>query len=232
METSATIGKLAEALCKAQAGIVGAKKDAENPFFHSSYADLSSVWDACRPQLTAHGLSVVQTLEPSETKVCVTTMLLHSSGEWIRGSVLLNPVKTDPQAMGSAITYARRYSLAAIVGVCPSDDDDGNGASGKTDPNAQKPPAKPQTPKAPARDTNQTTGEPVKAAGALITDPQRKRMFALAGKAGLSKEASKTLISRYGFESSNDVTKDKYEEICKEIESFIGDDGEPLPTDK
>jgi hypothetical protein len=128
---SESIAKLAEALSKAQGKIKGAAKDTANPFFKSKYADLASVWDACRDQLSAHGLSVIQTTEDSPDGATVITTLSHSSGEWIRGRLTLKPVKNDPQGVGSAITYARRYALAAIVGVAP-EDDDGEAASGRT----------------------------------------------------------------------------------------------------
>lgn len=120
---SESIAALAAALSKTQAAIEGASKDKNNPFFKSKYADLSSVWDACRGPLTDNGLAVVQTTEPNGGSVAIITTLVHSSGEWIRGKLSIKPVKEDPQSIGSAITYARRYALAAIVGVCPEDDD-------------------------------------------------------------------------------------------------------------
>ena len=128
MLKSDNVGELAKALSAAQSQLKGAVRSAENPFFRSRYADLSSVWDACREALTKNGLSVVQTTSFSEIGVPVETTLLHTSGEWIGGTLLVKPVKEDPQAMGSAITYARRYALAAMVGVAP-EDDDGNAAS-------------------------------------------------------------------------------------------------------
>lgn len=129
MEKSETIGKLAEALAKAQGAIQGAIKDQANPYFKSKYADLSSVWDACRKPLSENGLAVVQTTcgyDPDS--VTVETLLTHLSGEWIKSTLTMRPVKADPQGIGSCITYARRYSLAAMVGVAP-EDDDGNAAS-------------------------------------------------------------------------------------------------------
>ena len=123
MNQSETIGKLAEALAKAQGSMEGAKKDSKNPFFKSSYADLESVWTACRRSLCENGLSVVQTTQESERGVCLVTTLLHSSGEWLRGIYPISPAKNDPQGVGSALTYARRYALAALVGVCQTDDD-------------------------------------------------------------------------------------------------------------
>lgn len=131
MEKSETIGELAKALAKAQGAMVGAVKDQANPFFKSKYADLASVWDACRKPLADNGLSVVQTEEfffDNPDLVCVSTILMHESGEWIRGILAVKPVKSDPQAVGSAITYLRRYSLQSMVGVAP-EDDDGNAAS-------------------------------------------------------------------------------------------------------
>jgi len=121
---------LAAALSKAQAQMDGAKKDANNPHFKSKYADLSSVWDACRTALTSHGLSVVQFGEVTEAGMVLTTRLLHDSGEFVEGRIPLLNGKGDMQGLGSALTYARRYGLAAMVGVCP-EDDDGNAASEK-----------------------------------------------------------------------------------------------------
>lgn len=131
MTYSEQINELATALAKAQSQIEGAKKDSTNPHFRSSYADLASVWDACRKPLTANGLSVIQSAENSaEGYYGVTTMLLHTSGQWMRGTLYLKPVKDDPQGAGSALTYARRYSLSAMVGIAP-EDDDANAASAK-----------------------------------------------------------------------------------------------------
>jgi hypothetical protein len=130
-EIKKTIGKLAEALAKAQAKITHAAKDRENPHFKSKYATLASVWDAVREPLTANGLSVVQTVESTQDGafVEVRTHLLHSSGESMESSLKVPVAQRTAQGMGSAITYARRYALAAMVGVAPDDDDDGNAAS-------------------------------------------------------------------------------------------------------
>ena len=123
MEKSDTTGELAKALAIVQSKLEGTKKDGTNPFFKMSYATLASVWDACREPLTSNGLSVVQTFSPHDENLTVDTTLLHSSGEWISGSLTLHLTKNDPQGAGSAITYGRRYSLAAIVGLSPEDDD-------------------------------------------------------------------------------------------------------------
>lgn len=128
---SQSIGKLAGALAKAQGMIRGAVKDSQNPYFKSSYADLASVWDACREALSKCELAVIQTTEPDEKGIVVVTTLAHSSGEWMRGKLRVIPAKNDAQAIGSVITYMRRYALAAMVGIAQVDDD-GNAATGKT----------------------------------------------------------------------------------------------------
>ena len=137
MEMSGTVAKLAEALSKAQGNMKHAIRDANNPFLRSKYADLAAVVDASRPALAENGLSVVQFTQGN----ILHTMLLHSSGEWIRGHIELKPMRQvkdsgwveshDPQSYGSCITYARRYALAAITGVA-TEDDDGNAATGRT----------------------------------------------------------------------------------------------------
>ena len=125
MEKSDTIGELAKALAAVQGKLAGAKKDSENPFFKSKYADLSSVWDSCRKLLADNGLAVVQTCSAGYGRevIRVDTILVHTSGEWISGQLDITPSKNDPQGIGSALTYARRYGLSAIVGVCQEDDD-------------------------------------------------------------------------------------------------------------
>jgi hypothetical protein len=131
VETSEQINEIATALARAQAEIKGAKKDSDNPFFKSTYADLASVREACVPQLTSHGIAVVQSPATREDgSVAVTTTLLHTSGQWMRGTVSAKPKDDGAQALGSVITYLRRYSLAAFAGVAP-EDDDGNAAEGK-----------------------------------------------------------------------------------------------------
>lgn len=118
------IGKLAEALSKAQSSMTEAKEDSKNPFFKSNYADLTSVWRACKDSLSTNGLAISQVTGFMEGQLFLVTTLIHSSGEWMKGYYPLYLAKQDPQAVGSAITYARRYALAAIVGVCKEGEDD------------------------------------------------------------------------------------------------------------
>jgi hypothetical protein len=129
MNKSDSIAALAAALSKAQAQIEGAIKDSTNPHFRSKYADLSSVVDAIRKPIAANGLAYVQTINQADNAASVSTIIMHASGEWIDCGAIAVPVsKGDAQGYGSALTYARRYSLSAAFGVAP-EDDDGNAAA-------------------------------------------------------------------------------------------------------
>ena len=128
MNKSDSIKEIATALNLAQAEMSGAKKKAANPFFKSKYADLNSVVDAVRIPFAENGLSYSQFPLFADGKVGVETILMHTSGEWMSSELILPMTKQDPQAAGSAITYARRYALQSIAGI-PAEDDDGNKAS-------------------------------------------------------------------------------------------------------
>lgn len=145
MVHSTDIKELATALSKAQGQIKVALKDSANPFFKSKYADLSSVWEACRGPLTENGLAIVQLpFDPAkESSVGLETTLLHNSGQFIVSRLVMPVPKFDPQGVGSAIKYARRYSLAAMVGVVDGEDDDGEGAMGRKKQEPVKQPVQP-----------------------------------------------------------------------------------------
>lgn len=136
MQKSESIKHIAAALNKAQAEMSGAKKGANNPFFKSKYADMNSVVDAVRIPFCNNGLSYSQFPIMQDNKVGVETILMHESGEWMSDILVLPMVKQDPQAAGSAITYAKRYALQSIAGI-PSEDDDGNAASNQKAPAKQ-----------------------------------------------------------------------------------------------
>lgn len=131
MNKSESIVKIASALVKAQAAMGNALKDAKNPFFKSSYADLNAVREACLPALNANGVSVLQPTVHADGKAYVETVLLHESGEFISSlTEILCAKQNDPQAHGSGISYARRYGLQSLVNL-GSADDDGEGAMGR-----------------------------------------------------------------------------------------------------
>jgi hypothetical protein len=125
MRSSDTLIKISPALVKAINAIEGVKKGADNPFFKSKYANLESVIEAAHDALSANGLAVMQGPGPMDGNcITLTTRLVHESGEWIETDFSLPAGKMDPQAAGSAITYARRYSLMAMLCI-PAVDDDG-----------------------------------------------------------------------------------------------------------
>jgi hypothetical protein len=133
MNKSESIKELATALNKAQAEMSGAKKKAVNPHYNKAYSNMNDVVDAVRIPFCDNGLSYSQFPLFENGCVGVETILMHESGEWISSVLMLPMVKQDPQAAGSAITYARRYSLQSIAGI-PSEDDDGNSTRQVTKP--------------------------------------------------------------------------------------------------
>lgn len=130
-ETSQTTEKLDAALAKMQGEIKAAIKDSLNPHFRSKYADLASVWEAVRAALSKHGISVTQwPLKSDDGKLEILTRIAHS-GEWMRATFSIPVTKQDAQGYGSGVTYSRRFTLMAALGVAPGDDDDAEAASGR-----------------------------------------------------------------------------------------------------
>lgn len=129
LEMSKEIAELCKALVVAQGEFKNVIKDSDNPYYKSKYADLGSVVEMARPVLAKNGLAISQLIRPNSEVAEVETNLLHTSGQWISSTITLKPTKSDPQGMGSAITYARRYALSAILGIASEVDDDANSAS-------------------------------------------------------------------------------------------------------
>ncbi len=213
MAQSETIGKLADALAKAQGQITNASRDKENPFFKSKYADLASVWAACREPLSMNGLSVVQTTEVSDA-VILTTRLLHASGEWISGELSVLPSKKDPQGIGSAITYLRRYGLAAIVGVA-TEDDDAESATVHSAPAGLK--------------AVTVTHPPASETYHGITNAQAQRIFALGDARATelriaSKRAGESIVRQVyeamGIANTSAIPLDRYDDVCAAVASW------------
>lgn len=123
MKSSESINELASALCNAQGQMGGAVKDSANPFFKSSYADLTAVIKAIKQPFADNGLSYTQFPVTDENGMGVCTRLMHVSGQWLEGQFTLPVVKRDPQAASSSLTYARRVSLSSIAGIPTADDD-------------------------------------------------------------------------------------------------------------
>jgi ERF superfamily len=180
MSMSDTINDLAAALAKAQAQLKPAIKEATNPHLKSKYADLRAIWEACRDALATNGLSVVQL--PSDTeepgRVALTTVLLHTSGQYISSTFSTRLAQENAQGVGSALTYLRRYGLSSMVGIIADEDDDGHSASASQ--------GKQQTAQtAPVTTEPRTNGAP------KASEPQIKKLFAIwkgAGYEGTLKE--------------------------------------------
>ncbi|GGO19734.1 ERF family protein [Deinococcus humi] len=161
MNHSETVGKLAEALSKAQGVFGHVEKDGKS--HHGKYATLAAVLETVRGGLADNGLSIVQAPGTEGNTVTVTTRIMHSSGEWLETTVSA-PAATDIQKLGSSISYLRRYSLMAVLSLAADDDDDGNAAM-KGPQKAQRPAPRPSAPPAPAPADSEPLG---KEAGARL----------------------------------------------------------------
>lgn len=123
MKMSEQINELAKALAAAQSELENASKNSNNPHFKSKYADLAEVLNTVRPVFARNGLSIVQAPEYGEGIASVETTILHQSGQWMSSCVSAPVSKQDAQGVGSAVTYCRRYGLAAMAGIAQEDDD-------------------------------------------------------------------------------------------------------------
>ena len=227
---SETIGKLAEALSKAQGSMSAAAMDGNNPHFRSRYATLTAVWDACRKPLADNGLAVVQAFRVDENGLLLlVTKLVHTSGEWMLSEYPVTPQKNDPQGFGSAVTYARRYTLSSLVGVVADDDDDGNAASG------QQAPARQANGNAKPAPVQVATGNGAPAAqngnGDDSDKPSDKQQKALHAK-GMDLYGSKELwtikraelvkaVTKGRSESANDLTKPEMKKLLDGLDAKI-----------
>lgn len=132
MRTSETIGKISDALSKAQAILKNPGKDAVNPHFRNSYATLDAGLNICREALSKHQIALIQATRIEGDILILETRLTHSSGEWLEAEYPVCRFPAKPQEMGSAMTYAKRYALFSFVGIAGEDDDDGNAANNTT----------------------------------------------------------------------------------------------------
>jgi hypothetical protein len=206
MRTSESLKEFAPAMVKVQGDIKHAVKDATNPHFKSAYADLQAITEACRPALVKHGFSVMHGCDSADgNTVTVTVRLQHTSGEWVESSLTMRPTKSDPQGIGSAITYARRYTLAAIVGVA-TEDDDGNAASAPPSANRATP----------AKETN---GKPASVPNGTMHDPKRQLVLKVQKWTGLQTEDVPSVIGK--IKTALDIRGDATPEQVKAMHEFV-----------
>lgn len=229
-EQSQSIAELAKALNKAQAVIGNAVRTSENPFFKSHYADLASVREAYQPAFSENGLSLVQMPYSKDGRVGVETMLMHSSGEWVKQSADVMPAKNDPQSYGSAVTYLRRYAAAAFAGIA-TEDDDGEGAQGRKPEAVQKP--QPATVTKPAATAHQPAAT---ATNGGCSEAQIKRLYAIAKSKNVDTNTLPGIIAdEYPHVTGDDgkihltrMSIDEYEAVCKWAESGGEIEGRPV----
>lgn len=192
---SNTIGALAKALAAAQAELKPAIKSAENPYFKSSYADLTTCLEAVLPVFSKHGLAICQTTNVTQDgiKAILNTVLMHESGEWIMGSYpIVSKDATNPQAIGSAMTYAKRYALCALTGLGTHDDD------GHTATDTQTPDA---------------TEGPVKTAIGLLSDAQVNRLYAIGKSVNWDRAKVDEHVKKYGVTEAKYLRYPDYNEL-------------------
>ena len=210
---SESIKEIATALSNFQSKMIAVKKDAINPFYKSKYATLDTIWETIRKPLSENGLSVAQTMNlTSDGKSVLETTLYHTSGEWISGQQLVNPVKDDPQSLGSAISYARRYSLSAILGIVADEDDDANIAT--------KPEVKDKTPERPREKTETTAPAPTKEVSNPITPAQTKKIYALVKDKNIPTAQAKAYLKQvFKKMSTKELTISEASRLIEDIEA-------------
>lgn len=203
MNQSESITKIAPALLEAQRSLQAALKTSTNPHFNSKFADLTSVIEVAQPALNDNGIVFLQPLSFHENRVCITTVLLHESGEWLSDTLEVPLVKMDAQAVGSATTYGKRYSLQAFLGI-RSEDDDGQSASEPVQQKAEikkfPAPAPPKTLKSALTERNE-----------FITEEQRQFFIETATKRGRSKQDIVAALKAAGISKTSDIPADTYE---------------------
>jgi len=208
---SESINELSKALSITQGQIEGASKDSNNPFFKSKYADLRAVWDACREPLSKNNLAVIQTVRKINNDLFLVSTLTHSSGQWIESYYPIITQKIDPQSLGSCVTYARRYSLAALIGVYQEDDD---GEKAMVRPQAQ-------APKIESKPLVEVKKDPPKKdLTDLVTQDQIKRLMAIANENHWKDAHIKAFIlEKLNKNSKMILTKKEYEKLCSYIQT-------------
>lgn len=202
---SESIVNIAKALVAFNLEVKIIEKDAKNPHFKNDYATLDTIIDEVRPLLAKHGLVIMQFPGGDGEHYTLRTMLVHESGEYIESEPLtMKPVKNDPQGIGSCTTYARRYSLSAMLSLNTGEDDDGEKAS-RDNTTAQPPAAPPSAPRQ-ASSTNAPSGSSGPAA--LISEAQIKYCHKIKSDKGISEDDFRTMISAIpGRESIKELTK-------------------------
>ncbi len=197
MNKSESVAKISKALAQFQGEVKNPANTETIPFFNSKYAPLSDILNTVRPLLSKYGLSVLQSPSGDGQNIAITTLIVHESGEWIESDPLtLKAEKATAQGAGSAITYARRYALSAMLGISSEDDNDGNAVIENSKPESEK---------------NED----------MATEAQLKKLYAMAKIKNISSDEMKKIIYEYyGKESSKELSKKEASDLIKRITEF------------
>ncbi|EAC6449906.1 ERF family protein [Listeria monocytogenes] len=212
MKMSESIIELSVALSKFQEKVEQPAKTAKNPFFNSSYVPLEKVISAVKKHAPDLGLSYIQIPLTEENKVGVKTILMHSSGEFVEfDPFMLSLDKNTAQGAGSALTYARRYTLSAAFGIASDEDDDGNDASGNTKANNSS---------KNYQKTKQT--QPTQQSDNLASPAQRKAIFAKASVVGEPfGHDAKYVLESYKVTDTKSMSKGEASALIKKLDAEI-----------
>jgi hypothetical protein len=221
MEKSENIAELTKALSKFQSEVNNVKKDATNPFFKSKYASLENVWDAVRDPLTKNGLALSQ-FPSGENEL--TSVLMHSSGQFLAMSIKMMVKEQTPQGLGSAITYMRRYAMGAILGIATEEDDDGNHASARVAApvraNAKVTVTGTDTDHLPVIDRSEESVKPVPVEPKVMTDLDKKREIMRLINKGGNRVKTKAQYEKAVFEKTGLLLEPtNFDEIIKLLTS-------------
>ena len=246
MTRSDTITDLAAALIAARPAFLPLKKSrtanvaSQKGSYSYSYASLDDVYESTVAALAKHGLVTIHNIETANGVIGVSTWLLHTSGQWLQTDPVWLPAGTSPQSTGSAISYARRYSLQATLGLAAEDDDDGQSAAdakpaatavakGRDRASRAAIPPAPSTP-TPSAGQGRAVPSPTPGPGPevqaargarVISDSQRRRLWTLAHKADWSDDDVKQLLTHFGYDSSRAIAAKDYDAICEAIETGV-----------
>ncbi|OMD92742.1 ERF family protein [Paenibacillus odorifer] len=223
---SESIVNLAKSLVAFNKEVKIIEKDGKNPHFKNDYATLDTIINEVRPVLAKHGLVIMQFPGGDGDKYTLRTMLMHESGEWIESEPLtMRPVKNDPQGIGSCTTYARRYSLSAMLSLNTGEDDDGEGAScgsatsqaPATTPNTSRPSTQTNTPSTQSNASSSAGSGPQ----GLISDAQVKYCHKLKSDKGIDEDDFRRMISEIGGrESIKELTKKEASEFINLLNNY------------
>jgi len=231
MNQSESIKNLAAALVKVQSQMSTVPLDGYNPHFKSRFTTMTTMWETARPLLAENGLAVIQLPSnwPDQPWLLIQTTLLHTSGEWVSDSFVMPLAKNDPQGVGAAITYGRRFSFAALLGIVSDVEDDGEpgprgGSEGQnrnrgsqSPPNASRQPNPRPTPQTSASGQARPPSEPVSDTAEAAPDPEQAKRGKFIGRIEVLRKSILELKGDPGNDDLNTMTLDELTEVGKEL---------------